>query len=104
MSATEKIIINLRNQIKVLDRVSRMIISNKNEIKELIDDLTDESKLGAPPDYDFGSDKLKQLKKNINRDLKESVKSLNNVIGSTEEEQFQSSQAMPAGKDEFEKS
>ncbi len=87
MNKKEIIIAGLRKQLSLLDNVCISTEKMKIEIGELIVELEDESKLGEPVDYDYGSGKLKSAKKNLLKEIKNNIKILKKIIDSIEKNQ-----------------
>ena len=102
MEKKELIIANLRKHIAGLEKVYKSIQVIETEVSELITELEDDSKIGTPTEYDFGSAKFADIRKKLIRDIRYNVKILNSVSESIRNIQKDSSFKIREDMKEFE--
>lgn len=91
MADKEVIIASLREEISHLDGVCQSMVKMKDVVGELIGELEDESRLGAPADYDYGAKKLKDMKKTISKRIRKNIKILKDFMELIESLQIKAS-------------
>jgi len=97
----EILIANLRKQLSAIEKVYRSLDEVQNEIKDLICELEDESKLGSPGLYDFGSKRSQTIKKKLFSNIKKDIKSLEYIADAIQDTQKETSMKIPPGMEKF---
>jgi hypothetical protein len=103
MITKEIIIANLKNTLSELNRVCDNISAIRNEITGLIAELEDDSKLGIPAEYDFGSGKIKEANRLISHQVKKNIKILNKIENFIDKTRKESENIVSAEMKEYEK-
>ncbi len=101
MPEKEKIIAFLRTQSAKLSEIRKDINECETDINELMSELEDESRLGSPVIYDFGSKKIKKFEKNLDNTVKKYIKELKKIHTSIENMQDKSSAELDSYMKEF---
>jgi len=76
MKNKEVLIANLRKQIEELEKIPKSIHSTRRKLEGLIAEIEDESKIGTPPEFDFGSQVYRGVLKSVLKELKKNIKIL----------------------------
>ena len=76
MKNKEVLIANLRKQIEELEKIPKSIHSTRRKLEGLIAEIEDESKIGTPPEFDFGSQVYKKVLASVLKELKKNIKIL----------------------------